>query len=64
MDAAVDQGSESGSDLNLMSVTRSLRRAVPGDEPILRELRLQALSEVPEAFGSTYERELARTPSD
>jgi hypothetical protein len=41
-----------------------VRRAVPGDEAILRELRLQALSEAPEAFGSTYERELARTNSD
>ena len=42
----------------------SLRRAVIGDEPILRELRLQALSDAPDAFGSTYERELARTTSD
>ncbi|HXB00835.1 MAG TPA: GNAT family N-acetyltransferase [Steroidobacteraceae bacterium] len=64
MDAAVDQGSKSGTDLSRMSVARSLRRAVPGDEPLLRELRLQALSEAPDAFGSTYDRELARTPSD
>ena len=42
----------------------SVRRAVTGDEPILRELRLQALSDEPDAFGSTYERELARTTSD
>jgi ribosomal protein S18 acetylase RimI-like enzyme len=42
----------------------SVRRAVIGDEPILRELRLQALSDAPDAFGSTYERELARTTSD
>jgi len=41
-----------------------VRRAVPGDEPILRALRLQALSDTPEAFGSTYERELARTDAD
>jgi ribosomal protein S18 acetylase RimI-like enzyme len=41
-----------------------LRRAVPGDEPILRALRLQALSDTPDAFGSTYERELARTNAD
>lgn len=41
-----------------------LRRAVIGDEPILRALRLQALAEAPEAFGSTYERELARTTLD
>jgi hypothetical protein len=40
------------------------RRAALGDEPVLRELRLQALSEAPDAFGSTYERELARTTSD
>ena len=41
-----------------------VRRAIPGDEPILRALRLQALSDTPEAFGSTYERELARTDAD
>jgi hypothetical protein len=38
-----------------------VRRAVVGDEPILRALRLQALSDAPDAFGSTYERELGRT---
>jgi GNAT superfamily N-acetyltransferase len=42
----------------------SVRRAVIGDEPILRELRLQALSDAPDAFGSTYQRELARTTAD
>jgi ribosomal protein S18 acetylase RimI-like enzyme len=42
----------------------TIRRAELGDESILRELRLQALSKAPEAFGSTYERELARTTSD
>jgi ribosomal protein S18 acetylase RimI-like enzyme len=47
-----------------MSIERSVRRAVLGDEPILREVRLQALSDAPEAFGSTYEREVARTMSD
>lgn len=41
-----------------------LRRAVLGDEPILRALRLQALSEAPDAFGSTRDRELARTTED
>lgn len=41
-----------------------VRRAALGDEPILRELRLQALSDAPGAFGSTYERELARTTAD
>jgi ribosomal protein S18 acetylase RimI-like enzyme len=41
-----------------------VRRAVLGDELILRDLRLLALSEAPDAFGSTYELELARTTSD
>jgi ribosomal protein S18 acetylase RimI-like enzyme len=40
------------------------RRAVPGDESILRALRIQALTDAPEAFGSTLERELARTTDD
>ncbi len=35
-----------------------------GDEETLRTLRLQALSDAPDAFGSTYEREVARTTSD
>jgi len=47
-----------------MSIERSVRRAVLGDEPILREIRLQALRESPVAFGSTYEREMARTTAD
>jgi GNAT superfamily N-acetyltransferase len=41
-----------------------VRRAIPGDEPALRALRLQALSDTPDAFGSTYERECARTAAD
>ena len=41
-----------------------VRRAGPGDEAILRALRLEALTEAPDAFGSTYERELARTVDD
>ena len=42
----------------------AVRRAVAGDEPLLRAIRLDALQESPEAFGSTYERELARTDAD
>jgi GNAT superfamily N-acetyltransferase len=41
-----------------------VRRAVIGDEPVLRALRLQALSDSPRAFSSTYERELARSTDD
>jgi ribosomal protein S18 acetylase RimI-like enzyme len=55
-----------GTDLEQpMSTGRfTLRRAELGDEPFLRELRLQALREAPDAFGSTYEREVARTTAD
>ena len=42
----------------------TVRRAAPGDEAILRSLRLEALTEAPEAFGSTYDREMARTTAD
>ena len=42
----------------------TVRRAAVGDEPILRGLRLQALTDEPMAFGSTYERERARTVAD
>jgi GNAT superfamily N-acetyltransferase len=41
-----------------------VRSAVIGDEPVLRALRLQALTDSPGAFSSTYERELARTTED
>ena len=41
-----------------------VRRAAIGDESVLRELRLQALSDSPRAFSSTYEREVARTTED
>jgi ribosomal protein S18 acetylase RimI-like enzyme len=47
-----------------MNIARSVRRAALGDEGVLRELRLQALREAPVAFGSTYEREVARTTAD
>lgn len=41
-----------------------VRRAAIGDEAELRAVRLQALSDSPQAFSSTYERELARTAED
>lgn len=41
--------------------TFRIRRAESGDEPLLRQIRLEALSEAPEAFGSTLDRERART---
>jgi len=40
------------------------RRARVGDEAVLRDLRLRAMLDTPDAFGSTYEREFARTTSD
>jgi GNAT superfamily N-acetyltransferase len=42
----------------------AVRRAVLGDESILRELRLRALTDSPRAFSSSYEREVARTTED
>jgi GNAT superfamily N-acetyltransferase len=42
----------------------NVRRAVIGDEGILRTLRLQALTDSPRAFSSSYEREVARTTED
>ena len=41
-----------------------VRRAANGDEALLRELRIAALTDSPRAFSSTLERELARTPED
>jgi ribosomal protein S18 acetylase RimI-like enzyme len=41
-----------------------IRRAESGDESLLLKIRLEALSEAPEAFGSTLDRERARTPVD
>jgi GNAT superfamily N-acetyltransferase len=41
-----------------------VKRAMYGDEPTLRSVRLRALTDAPDAFGSTLEREIARTDSD
>jgi GNAT superfamily N-acetyltransferase len=50
--------------MNVIPVMFSIRRAEFGDEPLLRKIRVEALAEDPEAFGSTLEREEARTLSD
>jgi len=42
----------------------SVRRAVPGDESIVRGLRLAALADAPDAFNSTLEQERARTTAE
>ena len=42
----------------------SVRRATVGDEGVLRALRVAALGDSPQAFGSTLEREEARTLND
>jgi ribosomal protein S18 acetylase RimI-like enzyme len=42
----------------------SIRRAQSGDEPALRQLRIQALSDAPTAFGSTLDRELNRSAAE
>ena len=42
----------------------TIRRAVAGDEAVLRALRIEALTVAPQAFDSTLERELARTPAE
>jgi GNAT superfamily N-acetyltransferase len=41
-----------------------VRRAVPGDEEIVKELRIQALTDSPDDFDSTLERERARPESE
>lgn len=41
-----------------------VRRAIPGDEPVVRLVRLLALNDTPDAFESTLELELAWAPSE
>jgi tRNA-Thr(GGU) m(6)t(6)A37 methyltransferase TsaA len=41
-----------------------VRRAAVGDEPVVRDLRLLALSDAPDAFDSTPERERAMSAAD
>ena len=41
-----------------------VRRAAPGDEGAVRALRIAAMTDSPEAFGSTAERERGRTTED
>ena len=42
----------------------SVRRGVVGDEGPLRSVRLRAMLQAPEAFGSTFEREAGRTVAE
>ena len=42
----------------------TIRRAAIGDESTLRVLRLQAMVDAPDQFGSTYEREASRSTDD
>jgi hypothetical protein len=49
---------------NAESKLGSVRRAVPGDEEIIRRVRLAALSDAPAAFESTFERERTRTEAE
>ena len=42
----------------------SVRRAVPGDETLVRDLRISALADAPDAFHSTLEHERTRTAAD
>ena len=45
-----------------MAIT--VRRFAPHEWRVYRELRLRALADSPDAFGSTYEREAARTDAE
>jgi GNAT superfamily N-acetyltransferase len=49
---------------NAESKLGSVRRAVPGDEEIIRRVRLAGLSDAPAAFESTFERERTRTEAE
>ncbi len=41
-----------------------IRRAIAGDGGVVRSVRLRALADAPEAFGSTYAHEVERTIDD
>ena len=53
-----------GADATMAPMRMRVRRAGAGDEGRLRALRLQALSDSPTAFASTYDRESARSDED
>ena len=46
---------------HLRSVIVGVRQAAVGEEPLVRALRIAALSDAPKAFATTVERERART---